>query len=277
MDDLDVYQVCQASPLVPLNTFSLQPNLQKLRNPPINRGMYQSPATSSTASHEIVSATSEKQGSEGSLEKAKRQWAACKPLIEAGMFAVEPVPTILHDLANFYQSGDQDFASALSLACFLATECHPFAHVAPFKPWRVKGVMLVAGLLSQTAPLSMMGELASTCSHSQLVAALSRCDQVSMCEALLRLVVHYGPMAHSEDWDVLRSAQELLGDIESLQGRERESMLLRAWATNPRHPDGRAFFEEAVLKPITELASFAIEISTAELDGGSRAITRSRG
>lgn len=189
------------------------------------------------------------------------------------MFAIEPVPSTLHDLINFYQEDCRNLAAALSLACFLVTECHPFAHVAPFKPWRVKGVMLTATLLSHTAPLTMMGELPKTCSHAGLVAALCRCDQTSMCEALLRLVIRYGPMAHSDDWDVLKDAKELLEDIESLEGRELNATLLSAWSTNPQRSDCKAFFDEAVLKPINELAGFAIEIASAEMEGDSKAVT----
>ena len=126
-------------------------------------------------------------------------------------------------------------------------------------------MMLIANLLSQTAPLSMTGQLADDCPHRGLVACLSGCDQVSMCEALLRLVVRYGRMAHSADWAVLKSAEELLADIESLQGRQKESDLLQKWISEPSHSNGRVFLEQMVLKPINELADFAIEISAAAL------------
>jgi SET and MYND domain-containing protein len=115
-----------------------------------------------------------------------------------------------------------------------------------------------------------MGELGQTCPNRALVEKLARMDQVSMCEAVLRLVVHYGPMAHSDDWEVSVSARELLDDIAQLQGRERESASIEAWASNPERQDARAFFEAVVLGPINELAGFAVEILTKELSGDSR-------
>jgi SET and MYND domain-containing protein len=180
--------------------------------------------------------------------------------MDAKMFAVQPLPSTLHVLATRYETEEQNFAYALSLACFLATQCHPYAHVAPFEPWRVTELVVIAQLLSQTAPLSATGELAKTCPNAVLVDRLSKMDQVSMCEAILRLVAYYGPMAHSDDWEVTAIAKELLDDIEKLQGRERESASIRAWLTNPERQDARAFVEEVVLMPINELAGFAVEI-----------------
>lgn len=255
-----------------MNLFSLQPDLQKLRDPPIDRLLYERTETGLSSSRGINPAGPKRwEFDSDPLGESKQQWPLCKPLLEAGMFACEPVPSVIQALSNHYQASG-NFAFALCLACFLTTGCHPYAHVAPFRTWRVKGLMLTAGLLSQTAPLSATGELADACPHKELVASLSRCDQVSMCEALLRMVVQYGPMAHSEHWEVLGMARTLLEDIESLQGRERESMLLRAWAANPQNPEGRAFFEEVVLKPVREVAGFAVGIVTTELDNDGSAV-----
>jgi hypothetical protein len=251
-DDLDVYQVCQASPTVPLNIFSLQPDLKLYTDPPIDRAALKAASIANAGN------------------KDHQPWNQCKPLLEAKMYAVEPIPSILHDLIIRYETQEQNFAYALSLACFLATTCHPYAHVPPFKPWRVKGLMMIAQLLSQTAPLSAMGELGKTCPNRVLVDRLARMDQVSMCEAVLRLVVHYGPMAHSDDWEVLASAREVLDDIAQLQGRERESAAIGAWATNPTRPDAGHFFQEVVLGPIKDLAGFAPDILERELRGDDR-------
>ena len=247
MDDLDVYQVCQASSNIPLNIFSLQPDLRLYTDPPIDRGALKPVSPPKTVNY------------------SQHLWARCKPLLDAKMYAIEPLPSILHDLVIRYETADQNFAYALSLACFLATQCHPYAHVVPFKPWRVKGLMMIAQLLSQTAPLSAMGELKRTCPDQRLVDKLARMDQVSMCEAVLRLVVHYGPMAHSDDWEVLKSARELLDDIQQLQGRERESAAIGAWAMSSGRPDTRHFVDEVVLGPIRELAGFALGIVEREL------------
>jgi SET and MYND domain-containing protein len=92
------------------------------------------------------------------------------------------------------------------------------------------------------------------------VGTLATADQVSMCEALLRLAVHHGSVGAAEDWDVLKQARSMLDDVESLEGREQESALLRAWARDPEDPEGAAFFEKQVLRHINTLASFAPEI-----------------
>jgi SET and MYND domain-containing protein len=251
-----------------MNRLSLMPDLQRLLNPPIDRTLLQQRATGFAA---LQTAGSD----DDSQEKAKRQWELCKPLLEAKMFAVEPVPTVIHNLVNSYQA-DRNFPFALSLSCFLATECHPYAHVAPFKAWRVKGVMMIAGLFTHAAPLLATGELANTCRHKGLVAALSNCDPPSICEALSRLALHYGPMAHSEEWGMLNIARELLGDIESLPGREQESSLIRAWVANPEDRNGKLLFEGGILKPIKELASFAVEILTAAFENDGKAVVTRR-
>jgi hypothetical protein len=182
------------------------------------------------------------------------------------MFAIEPLPSVLHDLVDHYQYVTKNYAYALSLACFLGTQCHPYEHPAPFNPWRLNGVVLIANLLSRTAPRTAKGELAMTCPHKGLVTVLENCDQACMCEAMLRIVVHYGPMAHSESSGVLISSRELLDDIESLPGREMEKILLQTWITDHQNPGGKYFFENSILKPLKDIAAFAIEIASAELD-----------
>jgi SET and MYND domain-containing protein len=238
-EDLDVYQVCQMSSTIPLNIFSLQPDLAPYTNPPIDRN-------------------------------ALRSTPAPKQYLEAKMYAVEPLPSTIHDLVVRYSTREQNYAYALTLACFLATRCHPYSHVAPFSPWRVKGLMMIAQLLSQTAPLSAMGELGKTCPDRALTDILARMDQVSMCEAVLRLVVHYGPAAHSDDWEVLRNARELMDDIQQLQGRDRESAAIGAWAASPATP--HPFIDEVVFGPIKELAEYGLGLIQREIKGDNRLV-----
>lgn len=95
-----------------------------------------------------------------------------------------------------------------------------------------------------------------------------------MCEAMLRLVVYYASMGASEEWDVLREAIDILQEIESLQSREQESYFLRTWATDPQDPEGSTFFENAVLKPVNDLAALAIGIMDAELGDGQSLASR---
>lgn len=133
---------------------------------------------------------------------------------------------------------------------------------------------MIAQLLSQTAPLSAMGELGTTCPDARLVDTLARIDQVSLCEAVLRIVVYHGPMAHSDDWEVVVSARELLDDIAQLQGRERESAGIGRWASAPEREEARGWFERAVMGPVRELAGFAEDIVERELKGDDRLAVR---
>lgn len=256
-NDLDVYQVCQSSPVIHLNSLSLQPDLRRYSNPPIDRTALQ------VSSYQSVGLKSD------DIQRQKY-----RALINAKMFAAEPLASALHELGMRYGAEEGNFAYSLSLACFRATRCHPYSNVGPFDPWRVKGMLLIAQLLSQTAPLSMMGELAQICPNPKLVDRLStsKMDQVSICETILRLVIYYGPMAHSDDWEWLKSARELLDDIEKLPGREQESAVIKAWSSQPEHPEAKAFFREQILQPINDLADFAIEIMVEDLTRGNRTL-----
>lgn len=203
------------------------------------------------------------------LNFGRARWEVCKPLVEAGMWAVEPVPTTILDVALRWQTSYKMVVYALPLLCFLCTECEPFKLVAPFMPWRIKGIMSVVKLLAVTGDFTASGALATRCLHEGLVGILALADQVSMCEALLRLAVHQGSVGASEDWEVLQQAKSMLEDVESLAGREKESALIRAWANDPEDPEGSAFFECEVLKRINGLASFAPEVLEAMLGGRS--------
>ena len=265
VSDLDVYQVCSMSPNIRLNKFSLQPDLSKLRNPQVDRSEISNPDVEKIYKKWHSLAPSENMDD---MQVSRLRWKLCRPLVEAKMWAVEPVPSSILEFAGMCQSDDKKSAYALPLACFLATECEPVKLVAPFLPWRVKGLMMVAKLLSHVGELRATGELQTTCTHEGLIDILTKSDQVSMCEAMLRLVVHYASMGASEEWDVLREARDILQEIESLQGREQESYFLQTWAKDPQDPEGSTFFENAVLKPVIDLAALAIGIMDAELGDG---------
>jgi len=269
-DKLDVYEVCQASPVIPLNSFSLQPDLEKLRNPPIDRSK-----VSKEEAEAIYVEWYEKTNSrtDDAIDIARDRWKIVKPLVEAKMWAVEPLPTTILHLCNFFQTSYKWVVYALPLTCFLATECDPFKLPTPFEAWRVKGLLSVVKLLAYTGELTSSGELAKRCPHEGIVGALALADQVTMCQALLHLGIHHGSIGADENWQVLVDARAMLKDLESLPGRKKESELIQAWAKDPEHPEGRTFFEEEVLKPVRELASFTPEILDAVL-GGSLEVAR---
>lgn len=203
------------------------------------------------------------------LEVARARWELCKPLVEAKMWAVEPLPTTILDLATRWQTSYKMVVYALPLLCFLSVECEPFKLVAPFMPWRIKGVMTIVKMLALTGEFTASGALATRCHHEGLVGTLAMADQVSMCEGLLRLALHHASIGAAEDWEVSRLAKAMLEDVESLEGRETESALLRTWAKDPEDPEAAAFFENQVLKPVNTLSSFAVEILEAMLGGKS--------
>ena len=251
-DDLDVYQVCAASPVLDLNKFSLQPNLHKLRNPIVDRSKISS-ATAET----IHKACNSPTVSKGGGEAFQQCWKLCRRLGEAGMWAVEPVPSFILDTVTSRGGEPSMAAYLLSLTCFLATECDPVELVAPFLAARVKTVMMIARLLSETARQTAMRELATNAPLKDLVDVLEGCDQVSICEAALRLVVHHATIGASADWEVLQEAKEMLQEVEALEGREKETAMLRQWATDPEDPEAAAFFHAAVLQPVNQLAALA--------------------
>ncbi|KAK4660385.1 hypothetical protein QC762_118470 [Podospora pseudocomata] len=271
VDDLDVYQVAQTSPVISLNSFSLQPDLTKFREPAIDK--------SGISMNQIeiiykVVYDQTKSEQDTSIEAARTRWKLCKPLVEAKMWAVEPLPTTILLLATNWQTNYKWAVYALPLACFLATQCDPIKLVAPFMPWRIKGVMIITKLLAFTGELTSSGELAKRCTHEGIVGALAMADQVTMCQALLHIVVHQGSIGAAEDWDVLKEAKMMLKDLESLPGRVDESKMVQAWARDPEDPQAKAFFESEVLKPVNTLASFAPEILEDVLVQGQGSVVR---
>ncbi|KAL1839351.1 hypothetical protein VTJ49DRAFT_1619 [Mycothermus thermophilus] len=245
-DDLDVYDICQASPILSLNSFSIQPDLAKLRNPPIDRSKVTKPEIETIYKkwQSLTKPEDADDEEDAQLNLAKSRWSLCRPLVEARMWAIEPLPSTILAVASSWQTSYKMIVYALPLLCFLATECEPVKYPAPFTPWRVKGLVAIAKVLAVTAELTASGALATRCVHEGIVGTLATADQVTLCEALLRLAVRHGEVGAAEDWEVLREAKSMLEDIESLQGRERESNLLRAWAKDPGDPEGAAFFED---------------------------------
>ena len=255
------------SPVIELNSFSLVPDLKRFRKPPIS--------TSRSALLEIKSQIDEiyiaceagfGRNAGDSLDVLRYQWKHCQPLVKAKMWATEPLAQTLESAIRHYV-GQGSLIHALSVSCFVRLNCDPFKYVAPFKQWRLKGLMVIAKMLTNTAPYPVMAELAKQ-TDPALFAALQEADQVTICQALLLMVTQYGPLAHSEEWEVLALAKDILRDIESLAGRETETALLRAWVENRGGAEG-AFFEKEVLRKIEHLASFAVGILERDLEQSS--------
>ncbi|KAI1504356.1 hypothetical protein F5X99DRAFT_423828 [Biscogniauxia marginata] len=266
-DDLDLYQVCQKYPHLELNSLSLFPDLQKLRNPPISRFLH-SDKTLQRAVEDIYPTCSEPlrgQNSEGKVKQLRQRWKACEPLWKAELYAIDPMSQVLAE-TNIYFSENGHFIYSLAISCFIALNCDPYRSPMPFGPQRVKGLFMIAKLLSNTAPADMGSEPSKGSGPiaTKISQILSKVDQATMCQVLLALVAHYGPAAHSTEWQVYRQATDLLSDIESLPGREPEDSLVKAFIRNPKGVEETRFFESAVLNPIRELSQFALEIMASE-------------
>lgn len=179
------------------------------------------------------------------------------------MWAQEPLGlTVEHAFMYYTQTGS--FAHALSVACFAALNCSPYKYPAPFKERRLKGLMLIAKTLTNTAPPSAMDKLEGN-TDPRVMMCLRQADQVAICEALALMVEKLGPLAHSEGWEIVELAKSMLQDIASLEGREQETHLLRGWA-NSREEAGTKYFKEQILMPIEDLAGFAVDIMRADFE-----------
>jgi len=261
--DLDVYQAAHASQLVPLNSFSFVPDPQTLVNPDIDLATSRDPAFRALVDKTYAACAPEARVSpEERLASLRGQWRLCQPLVRARMWAAEPLAHIFQGAINYYVE-QQNYPHALCLECFVAIHSDPFKYVAPFMPWRLKGLLMIAKTLTNTAVASAQG-LRNV--HPGVVAALEKTDEGSLYQSILLMVLHYGAMGHSTEWEILNDSREMLTDIESLEARRTESEILREWIKNPEHPAASFFFRERALEPVARLAGLALDIIEADLE-----------
>ncbi|KAI1280066.1 hypothetical protein F5Y07DRAFT_22506 [Xylaria sp. FL0933] len=272
-DDMDVYQVCRRYPHLRLNSLSLAPEIQNLQ---VSQGP-------SLSENETLRATVEEiypwcsapflgLSEADKQRQLRRRWKACEPLwgSRTPAYAIEPLPHVLAE-GSMYFGEQAHFAYSLCISSFLATQVEPYKAAAPFAPQRVKGALMIAKLLANTAPADVdpAPKKALTRSGTQslleeISRALGKMDHATMCQTLLEIVVYYAPAAHSKEWAIYREAKDLLGDLEALQGRETEDALVKAFMRNPNGADERRFFEQAVLGPLRELSAFCFDIMDSE-------------
>ncbi|KAI0600882.1 hypothetical protein F4775DRAFT_607961 [Biscogniauxia sp. FL1348] len=266
-DDLDVYQLCMKYPHLELNSFSLVPDLDRLRDPPVSQFLHSNEPLKQvvkniypTCSHPLQDETPE-----ATVNELRRRWRACEPLWKSKMYAVDPISQVLTE-ANIYFSGHGNFPYSIAISCFLALHCEPFRFPMPFAPLRVKGLFMIAKLLANITPTTMNQEAygATAPFAAKISQVLGKIDQATMCQVVASLVVHYGPAAHSTEWQVYGQAKDMLSDIASLPGRELENSMVKAFITNPKGVEEARFFESAILNPIRELSKFAPEVMVSE-------------
>jgi hypothetical protein len=262
-DDLDVYEVARASPLVPLNSLSFVPDPQMLVEPDINVAISQDPAFRAQIPKIYAACAPEARvSSEERLASLRGQWSLCQPLVQAKMWAAEPLAHIFQGAIGYYIE-QQNYLHALCLQCFVAVHSDPVKYVAPFMPWRLKGILMIAKTLTNTAVSSTQGFQKV---HPGVRAALEKTDEGSLYQAIVLMVLHYGPKGHSDKWDILEDAREMLRDIESLEARRTESAILHEWIKNPEHPAASFFFRERALEPVMRLAGLALDVLMADLE-----------
>jgi hypothetical protein len=199
----------------------------------------------------------------------------CEPLRRAKLFAVEPLPQVMRE-GSIYFGERGNYPCSLAVSCFLAVNSDCFKSPMPFGASRVKGLVMLANLLSNTAPIAASPNPSPAGSvDARLAQALSIMDQVTISQAVLSIAVRWAPMAHSEDWQVYQEARQQLNDIESLPGREKEKGLIKAWASDEGDLEGKLFFEYGALNPIRDIAGFALEVMDTEF-GSRQSLIRSQ-
>lgn len=204
-------------------------------------------------------------------ERAKllgHRWEKCVPLRKAKLYAIEPLPRMLSE-ASIYFTELGRFSHSLAISCFLVLYCDPFQYPMPFHPFRVKGMMVVGKLICNTGQGYATGTVSQGNATGQTIEArlkqiFEATDSITVAQAALMIGVWWGPKAHSEEWQPYQEAIEVLNDVETLLGRADEKKMLSLWAKGGQDLEAQLFFEHAVLKPVQELASLALDIMDTE-------------
>ncbi|KAI1856978.1 uncharacterized protein JN550_013544 [Neoarthrinium moseri] len=261
---------------IELNLCSLNSDLSTLRNNP-SQGLLSSNKDLARLLEEIYplcsTRLSSSETSENPTAVIRKKWQLCEPLRAAQLFAIEPLPQVMGE-ASIVLGEREDHPFALAICCFLAITSDAFKYPLPFSPSRLTGLLMIANLLSNTAPISGSKVPAATGSlRERIVQALSEMDQATMTQAILAIFVRWAPMFHTEDSQAFQEGSFQLRDIESLRGRQKERELIRRWARDHNDAEAQMFFEYAVQKPVDKLASFALEIMDAEFGPGQALLT----
>ncbi|KAI2619374.1 hypothetical protein GGS26DRAFT_330278 [Hypomontagnella submonticulosa] len=265
--DLDNYEVCQQHPHLELNSLSLVPDLDKLRNPPL-KGLLRSNKAMQRYIEEIYPSCSAASLHGVSLIERFKQlqlrWKLCAQLRKAGLYAIEPLSQVLVE-GGIYFAERGDLACGLATLCFVEINSEAYKSPLPFCTLRVTSMMMLAKLLANTASITASEASGSNQGLSKRIyQALNHMDQVTMSQVILAMVVHYCPMAHSKEWLIYYQAKDLLEDVESLPGRQKENKLVNAFIRNPNGSEERRFFTTTVLGPVETLAGFALEVMETE-------------
>ncbi|KAH8174028.1 MYND finger family protein [Sarocladium implicatum] len=251
VQDLNVYQVCAQSPTVALSKESLSPDLANVKQ------------------HPAVIDDATKQKIRQFVSRAESTNAHVHEMKAAGLWALPGVAESI-SAESVARIEEGNISQALALACLQATHSDPYRYPAPFHPTRIKNLLVIAKLLSNTAAAtagadSSISTLATQHDNleKKVQEGLGDIDQVSLCQMILILILRWSPRGHETSWEVSAMAKALLDDIDQLPGREKELSLIKAWEAEPTSDGSQAFFDFAVVKPVNALAATAK--STMEL------------
>jgi len=269
-DDLSVYQVCKTSPVLPLNSLSFVPDIQVLRDPDATTSLWDDANFRNRVDKIYAACTPEAAAARetgGAPDRARlqQQWAHCAPLVAARMWAVEPLANLLQQAINYY-SRQSNFIHALVVECLVAVHSDPYKYPAPFRQWRLKGLLMIAKTLTNVAMPAAGGHPDV---DPRALAIVEKTDEASLYEVIVLLVLRLGPLGHSDEWEILESAREMLKDVEGIKvQRQRESALIHSWLQNPEGATESMFFSQRCREPVLNLANLAPEILAAELQTG---------
>ncbi|CAH0001190.1 unnamed protein product [Clonostachys byssicola] len=270
-DNLNIYQACSASSNLDLNGLSLSPEVSKVSQLPI--------ITNSAISKRVTTAVDELSGiirtdefNDGDIKllTLRERFQACRELVAVGAWAAPPVPQLLTAISNYFVN-KEDYTSALAIQSLVAIECTPYRYPAPFHPVRIKELVHLASLLSNTAPhtaeqmaQSSPSQLTGGGTSSKIQAALREIDQVSTYQMLLLLAKRLAPAGFSDKFKLSLLASERLDELKQLPGREKELSFIERWNTEPQSEWSKDFFQYAVIDPIHRLASLGEELVKQE-------------
>ncbi|KAJ0165928.1 N-lysine methyltransferase SMYD2-B [Colletotrichum tanaceti] len=269
--NLDEYQVAMADPTIELNALSVMTDIERFRNPPGGGNFDPQQGMEVLKLQRIFPAPPRDMKSNEKHEWLRKAYKTASWFPKVGKYAIEPFAQVVEEAAFYYGKDRNNHECALAVASLSAYEIEPYKHIAPFHPQRLKGLSAIAIALSNTAPnparlMKLARDMAATKNFPKSgLRVLENLDQVSLCQMVLAIIDMYSPQAPSVDWEIVISANEMLGDIGSLPGRERENALISAWRKDPKGME--EFFRYGLVEPIrtlSELGKVVLEVDLAQ-------------
>ncbi|KAF4832696.1 Histone-lysine N-methyltransferase ASHR1 [Colletotrichum siamense] len=265
--DLDEYQIAMNDPTIDLNSMSVMPDIERFKNPPGGGKTDPPQGLMGLNIQKIMPVFPRDMPRDEKREWLRKAYKTGSYFVTTGKWAIEPFAQVVDEAAYYFGKDRGNHECALAIACLSAYDIEPFKHVAPFHPSRLKGLSAIAIALSNTAPnpgklTKLARDMAALKKFPpESVKLLENLDQVSLCQMVLSIIDFYSDLAPSADWEPLVLAKEMLKDIESLPGREKETSLILAWRTDPKTMDD--FFRFGLVGPIrtlSELGKVVLEV-----------------